>query len=158
LLMIVLGFLGAAHAGEDFESARKSIITCLNKEQSGCMAEFNTFFKRYDAVVINFFDKKNNEPLKAHIGHMETELQTLKSVCNDTRYGCINAILCTYQTYVEDLIALLKNYVGSHDTISLAFKVRKFKIILPEHVKSRGDISLFWSLYHRLRCEDKNSD
>jgi len=152
--IIVLVFFSAAYAGEDFESARKSVITCLHKEQPACIAEFNTFFKRYDALVVNFFDKKNNEPLTTHICHMETELQTLKTVCNDTRYGCINAILCTYQTHIEDLISLLKSYVGSHDSLSLAFKVRKFKMILPEHVKKRGDISLFWSLHHRLRCEE----
>lgn len=151
--LIVLIFVGAAHASGDFESARKTIISCLNTEQPSCIAEFNTFFKRYDEMVITFFDKQNNESLKTHISYMETELQTLKSVCNNARYSCINAILCTYQAQIEDLIALLKNYVGSHDTVSLAFKVRKFKVILPEHVKKRGDISLFWSLHHRLRCE-----
>jgi hypothetical protein len=144
---------GISVASENLELARKTIFERLSKEQPACIGEFKTFFKQYDELVVNFFDKKNNDPLTTHIMRMETELQTLKNACNDERYRCVNPILCGYHDHVTELITLLKHYVGSHDTLSLAFKVHKFKIILPETVRQRGDISLFWSLYHRLRCE-----
>lgn len=143
----------AAIATGNVESARTTIVELLKKEQPACIAEFKTFFKQYDELVVNFFDKKNNDSLTTHIMRMETELQTLKKVCDDEQYRCIHPILCGYHAQVTELIELLKRYVGSHDTVSLAFKVRKFKIILPEVVRQRGDVSLFWSLHHRLRCE-----
>jgi len=142
-----------AFATGNLESARKTVVELLNKEQPACIKEFKTFFKQYDELVVSFFDKQNNDPLTTHIARMETKLQTLKNVCDDERYRCIHPILCGYHTQVTELVALLKHYVGSHDTLSLAFKVHKFKIILPESVRQRGDISLFWSLHHRLRCE-----
>ncbi len=151
--IIVFSFVGAAHAVGDFESARNTVLSRLSQEEPTCLKEFDSFFKRYDALVVSFFDKKNNDPLETHIEHMEKELQTLKNVCEDARYRCVNPILCNYRTHITELITLLKDYIGSHDALSLAFKVRKFKTILPEAVKQRGDISLFWSLYHRLRCE-----
>jgi hypothetical protein len=144
--------ISTAYAVADLESARKIILTTLEQDHPEQIAEFNHFFKKYDAVVLNFFDKKNQEPLKIHIKQMETELQALKDVCEDMRYCSINGILSHYYTSITELIILLKHYVDSHDTISLAFKVRKFKAILPEAVKQRGDIALFWGLHHRLRC------
>jgi len=150
-----LGYLiiaSSVHAIIDLNATRNMVDAILNEKNPEHTVEFKRFFRRYDDVVESFFDKKNNDSLKTHITKMETELQTLKSVCDDVRYGCISSILCTYYEHITELIDLLRHYIGSHDTLSLAFKVREFKAILPETVRQRGDISLFKALYHRLRC------
>ena len=153
LFCITLALIpGTASAISNLETTRKEIVATLNREAPNCVAEFNSFFKKYDAVVFSFFDTKNNEPLKAHIESMESELQLLQNVCNDARYRSVHSILCEYHAHLKELVTLLKQYVGSHDTVSLAWKVRRFKVILPKTVKQQGDVSLFWGLYHRLRC------
>ena len=152
---IILAFIsGTVSAISDLDATRKEIIAVLHREAPTCIEEFNDFFKKYDGVVFSFFDKKNNEPLKAHIESMETELQLLQNVCNDVRYQSVHSILCEYHMHLKELVTLLRQYVGSCDTLSLAWKVRKFKVILPKTVKKQGDVSLFWALNHRLRCEE----
>lgn len=134
------------------ESARAKIITTLHKENPALVAEFRDFCTQYDALVFAFFDMNNYDSLPVHIKCMEVALNTLKRVCCDTRYHSVRPFLCYYHKHIADLIVLLHQHVDYRNTLLLCFKVRKFKMLLPELIKSRGDIALFWALRHRLHC------
>lgn len=151
-LFIMVFMCSSTDAIPDLETTRNTISAILHKELPTSVGVFDNFFKQYDERVCTFFDKRNNDSLKTHIEHMEQELYILKNICDDMHYHCIKPILTHYHMHISELITLLKEYINSHDTLSLAFKVREFKHILPHEVKQRGDISLFWSLHHRLRC------
>lgn len=136
----------------DVEYIKKHIIETLKKKNPVALGEFDIFCRRYDQLVISFFDKKNNCSLQQHIQHMERELNFLRCVSEDKKFSCVLPYLKEYEGYIGELIEILKKYVGSHDALTLAFKVRKFKFLLPTPVKKRSDLSLLWALRHRLLC------
>jgi hypothetical protein len=133
-------------------TTKHSLLTILKREQPACVEEFTTFFRKYDEVVSNFFDRKNNDPLKKHVEIMEIELQTLKKVGENEKYKSIKIILEEYYTPLRELITLLKRYSGSQDTLSLALEIRKYKPLLPESLQQQGSATLFSCLRHRLKC------
>jgi hypothetical protein len=153
LVIFFLTSFSLVSAFTDAETTKKNILTTLKQEQPTAIEEFTAFFKKYDDLVLNFFDKKNKSPLKTHIGYMETELEILQKVCHDIRYQSIHPLLSNYHTHLTELITLLKNSIGSNDTLSLSLKIRKFKKILPEEVRKRGNVALFSALHHRLTCK-----
>lgn len=153
LIAFVLGCIVQSYAFEDIETARTSMITLLEKHNPDVLRDFHGFCHRYNQLVFDFFDKKNNDPLEAHIKYMETNANILQHVCNDLRFQSVRSFLITRYEQVLEMIKVLKKYKGSHDTLTLAFRLKKFKFLLPYAVKKRGDISLFWSLHHRLRCK-----
>lgn len=152
LILILWPFFSGACAIVDLETIKGEIVTVLRQEQPKYVEEFNQFFKRYDELVFKFFDQKNNDSLKTHVHDMEAEIEILKNVCADERYRSISNTLRNYHTHVAELVGVLKQFVGSRDTISLALRVRKFKPILPKTIRQRGRSSLLKSLHHRLRC------
>jgi hypothetical protein len=152
--MLFLGLLmlcsNSMSSAMSLEAGKNRIVATLRNEQPAIVAEFVNFCRQYDALVVDFFDTKNNESLGVHIGRMEAELQTLYRVCHDMRYQSVKGLLLYYYTHIAELVSLLKQYVGSYNTLSLGLKLRKFKLLLPESVKARGDFSLFCSVRHRL--------
>ena len=140
-------------AGSDDVQARKqAIIYTLSQKNPTALPEFAAFFTKYDQLVTKFFDTTNYESLEAHTRYMEKELHVLRAACNDNRFKPVRDILVAHYHDVEHLVAVLKEYRGSRDAISLALKVRGFKFLLPPDVKKRGDIALFFALKHRLSC------
>lgn len=136
----------------DLESDRHTIIAILNQQRPESVSEFHSLFKHYDEAVLQFFDKKNNDSLKMHIDYMEVEILTFKRLGDDAHYGCIQPLLHEYYYCLKDLLTIVKRYIGSWDTLSLALRLKKFKPILPVALRHRGDFSLFWALNHRLHC------
>lgn len=136
----------------DLKTAKNSLITILQKERHDCVKEFQELLEKYDKIVLDFFDKKNNDSLKTHISRMEIELHSLKKVYEDVRYCSITALLKEHYGQLEEVVSLLKRYIGSHDAFSLALEVQKYKPILPEPLQKKSNVSLFSCLRHRLKC------
>ena len=74
----------------------------------------------------------------------------LEDVIDAEQFASVRALLQEQRDHLDELLAVLRNYVGSHNALSLAFKVRKFKFLLPPEVKKRGNFSCIKSLRHRL--------
>lgn len=149
---LLLSCSSAYAKSDDLESARKDIIATLKRDNPDGLPVFNAFFKQYDKLAINFFDKKNNESLKDHVDRMEDGLGTLKDMSEKDQYKSIRDILSKFHTKLAGLIGLLKEYIGTHNTFSCAIQLLEYKHILPHDVKERSDFSLYWSLDHRLKC------
>lgn len=137
---------------ESFEKTRETIETILSQKQPSSVPDFKSFFQKYDQLATSFFDKKNNAPLAQHVELMESELNALKTASTDPRYESVQHLLSEYHTRLSDLVGLLKNYIGSQNTLSCAMELIDFKHVLPEPVTKRGYYSLYWSLHHRLHC------
>lgn len=150
--MVALLFTGIIHAITDLETDRKIIITILSQSQPALVQEFKALCNHYDESVFQFFDKKNNNSLATHVAYMESEIEIFKKVGDDIRYRTVQPLVYEYYYYLKDLLAIVKRYIGSWDTLTLALKLRKFKPILPIDIRNRGDFALFWSLNHRLHC------
>lgn len=134
----------------DVATSKAIIVSILYQKNPDAVPEFNHFFDKYDRSVIMFFDRKNNDSLAQHIRRMEAELQELQAVYNDERFSSVREPLIDQYEHLSNLLVVLRRYVGSRDALSLAFKVRKFKFLLPPEVRKRGNISLYRSLRHRL--------
>lgn len=140
------------HAFDTIETTKAALVTTLKKYNPSALAEFSLLFKRYEQIVFDFFDTNNHNPLSMHISHMQTELTTLDRICSNPHFNSITPTLRMYQAHLQELVTILQSYRSARDTISVGFKVRKFKFLLPKEVYGRGDIALFWALQHRLRC------
>lgn len=147
-----LFFASAANASLDIETAKATIIETLQRENPSVIGEFKRLCRRYDRIIITFFDTNNTDSLKTHINYMEAELRTLKNLCDDIRFRSVQSILTNFYEHIQHLITILQQYIGSRNTISLALKVRNYKFLLPKIVHARGDLALLKGLNHRLRC------
>lgn len=151
-VLILLLCSHLACAMPSIETARATIMTALQKWHPAIITEFKKFCKQYDNVTTAFFDTQNKDSLPVHITRMERELQTLQKVCDNPQYQNVKPLLLCYCRQIAELISVLKQHVGSHEALSLCFKLYKFKILLPEHIKNRGNFALFRSVHHRLHC------
>ena len=146
---LATGLLVASPAIED---VRDSIIQLLKKNNPTVLMQFNKFYKEFDLSVHSFFDKKNDQSLLDHIKRMEGEIVTLTRVCQDPAFVSVHSILREHCAQVKDLVAIFKQYVGSHNSVAFAWKIKRFEFLLPEDIKKRGHFSIFRSLHHRLMC------
>lgn len=137
---------------KNIERAKKEIASTLQITNPAKLHEFYNFCDQYDHAVASFFDTNNYVSLKAHIDIMEKNLLTLKATIENPEFKTVRHILTDLNQQLINLMSLLSKYVGSKNSISLAFKVRHFKCLLPPAVENRGDFSLWWALTHRLGC------
>jgi hypothetical protein len=139
-------------AFKNIEIHKKEIKTALQKNNPALVKTFNQFCIQYDQSVITFFDRHNNLSLAQHIQRMEKDLIILGKTLNDIQFVSVRALLIDLNNQLQDLVTLLKQYHSSKSSLQLAFKVRKFKKLLPTPINTWSDIALFLSLHHRLRC------
>jgi hypothetical protein len=139
-------------AFKDIELHKKEIATTLQKNNPALVGTFNQFCIQYDQSVVAFFDTHNNLSLAKHIQRMEKDLAILQKTSNDIQFASVQAMLIDLSNQVQNLVMLLKQYGSSKNSLGLAFKVRRFKKLLPIPINKRTEISLFWSLHHRLNC------
>jgi len=140
------------HAFKNIESSKKEIKATLQITNPKILSEFHNFCLEYDNVVTSFFDTNNHYSLAKHIDLMEKNLITLKTVAENPEFKTVRHILMDLNQQLANLISLLSKYVGSKNSVGLAFKVRNFKNLLPPAVEKKGDFSLWWALTHRLGC------
>lgn len=145
-------FSCALYAQESIEHVKDHIIATLSHHNPHVVKRFNDFYKQFDGSVHSFFDRANNQPLTEHIKRIEQELALLTTVCQDKAFASVATILKTHQQSVIELIAILKKYVGSCNSVGFALKVKRFEFLVPQDIKERGHFSIFRSLHHRLQC------
>ncbi len=139
-------------ARPSIEQVRDSIIKNLSKNNPMVVIEFNNFYNQFDRVIRLFFDKKNNQSLALHIKQIELIVKTLKGISIDQNFQCVRVVLQEYYAEVKDLLAILKEYVGSINSVSFALRVKRFEFIVPTDIRKRGQLYIFGSLHHRLMC------
>ncbi|MCX5922402.1 MAG: hypothetical protein NTX86_03670 [Candidatus Dependentiae bacterium] len=152
LLVICCIATSTAQATEKIESIRDTIVSTLKHTNPTTLAQFNEFYKQYEQSVFEFFDPKNELPLTQHIERMNQDLKTLKGVYDNPQFKSVRPNLLDLNNHFIAMVAILKQYIGSRNSIGMALNVRPFKFLLPAAVKNRGNISLFKSLHHRLTC------
>lgn len=150
--IFLLFFSLSALARPSIEEVRDSIIKTLAHHNPCVLEQFNCFYAQFDSSVHAFFDKKNHQSLADHIKRIEGEADLLGQVCSDLNFSSVCAILRKHRAHVLELIAILKKYVGSINSVGFALNVKRFEFLLPDDIKKRGHISLFRSLHHRLMC------
>jgi len=138
------------YANEDIESIKKTIISTLTHANQSALAPFQILSQQYEQLVTNFFDKQNHESLKKHVSHMEKYLNVLLNVIKDPQFISVRANLVALYPHISELVTMFKNSLGSKNYVSLGWKVRSFKFLLPDSIKKMGDLSLFWCLRHRI--------
>lgn len=139
-------------AFKNIEIHKKEIAATLQKNNPALVATFNQFCIQYDQSVIAFFDTRNNLSLAKHIQRMEKDLATLERTLNDIQFYSVQAMLIDLNNQLQNLVRLLKQYYSSKNSIELAFKVRRFKKLLPTPLNKWTEFSLFLGLNHRLHC------
>jgi hypothetical protein len=137
---------------DNIEHAKIHIIRTLNNTNPRATSSFIAFSQRYEKLVTAFFDQENNLSLQAHILEMEENIDLLSHIIRDPEFISVRPILIKLYPQFVELVATLKSYINSRNYVSLALSVRKYKFLLPDSIKMRGDISILWSLRHRLRC------
>lgn len=135
---------------DDIEIVKSHIIQTLNNSNPKAIPLFLQFSHRYAQLVDAFFDTQNNLSLHAHIQEMDENLVLLTQIIRDPQFSSVRAILINLYPHLVDLVDTVKGYLNSRNYLSLALAVRKFKFLLPDSIKKRGDISLLLSLRHRL--------
>lgn len=140
------------YALDTIEVTKAALVKTLQQQNPAALTEFMLLFKRYEQIVFDFFDTNNHAPLSTHISRMQDELKTLDQCCSNPHFNAITPTLRMYQAHLQELVTLLQSYKNARDIISVGFKVRKFKFLLPKEVYERGDIALFLALRHRLTC------
>jgi len=152
LTLCIFLFIFRISKPQDIEIIQSKIISILEKNNPLIIPEFNNFCTQYHQSIVQFFDTTNNEPLTLHIARIENELLLLKQTYSDIRFNSVQPILLGYHQDITKLVHVLKNYVGSTNSISLAWHVQQFKSLLPQPIKDRGNYALFMALKHRLAC------
>lgn len=147
-------FLCIKGAITDIDATKTTAIEILQRKNPGAIAEFQLFYQKYYQLVSSFLDDNNHQSLANHIAHMEKEMVLLRRIIDDSKFGCIRPLLTEFNEHLSAFIVLLKQYVCSHHTISLALKLRRFEFLLPRTIRQRSFISLFKSLKHRLHCRN----
>jgi hypothetical protein len=150
-LVIFLCFVSGVQGYTNVTESKAMILTILQQKNPSVIPEIKDFFKRYDQSIQLFFDKSNNDSFSTHIDRMEGEVAEIEAVIEDERFAAIRHILEEQHEHLISLLNIFKRYEGSHSALSLAFKVRKFKFLLPVDVRKRGNLSLYKSLRHRLK-------
>ena len=139
-----------ANQQEDIEIIRQTITHTLAHASPESLPLYQQFCDQYQKLVFDFFDKNNNFPLGIHIHAMERNLGVLAKVIALPAFSSVRTILTHLYPHLAELVATAKSYLGSRNYISFALSVRKFKYLLPYAIRNRGEISLLWSLRHRL--------
>lgn len=143
-------------AFKNIDLHKQEIKTTLQKKNPALVAAFNQFCRQYDQSVLAFFDIHNNLSLAQHIQRMEKDLTILERTCNDIQFASVRALLTELHNELQDLVTLLRQHRSSKkslkNSLRLAFKVRRFKKLLPMPINRWTEISLFWTLNHRLHC------
>lgn len=140
------------NAFKNIEISKKKIIDTLQKNNPTSLATFNQFCSKYDQLVIDFFDSKNNLSLAHHVKRMQRDLVIFNDAAHDEKFAAVQPILIELNHELEALVTVLKQYTHSKNSVGLAFKVRRFKKLLPSPINKWTEFSLFWSLNHRLSC------
>lgn len=140
------------NAFKNIETSKKKIIDTLQKNNPTSLATFKQFCMKYDQSVIDFFDSKNNLSLAHHVKRMQRDLALFNDVAHDEQFITVQAMFIDLNRELEALVTVLKQYTSSRNSVGLAFKVRRFKKLLPRPINKWTEFSLFWSLNHRLNC------
>ena len=138
-------------AFKNIETTKKEIVTALQKNTPAVLPRFTQFCVQYDQSVTAFFDKQNNESLEIHITRMERDLTTLDVVIRDKQFIVVKDMLIELRVLLQELIVTLKPYILSKNSVGLAFKMRRFKKLLPVPINRLTEFSLFWALNHRVQ-------
>lgn len=134
------------------ESVRDLIVKKLKKNNQTALVQFNNFYKQFEDSVHEFFDKNNDQPLNDHIKRMEGEVETLARVCKDLDFRTVWDVLQEHHMHVLDLISILRSYIGSHNSVAFALRLKRFEFLVPADIRKRGLFAIFRSLHHRLMC------
>jgi hypothetical protein len=152
LITMLVGFSSTIFSSADLETTQATMIAILQQKNPAILDEFHKLRQKYYQLIFTFFDRNNNEPLKTHLNRMNIELQKFHKICDDPRFSSIRPMLHKHYSYMKHMINVLQNYVGSINSVSLAFAVREYKFLLPKVIKQKGDIALLLALHHRLTC------
>jgi len=153
ILVIMLSLCSTSLvAFKNIEVSKKEIAATLQKNNPTSQARFKQFCIQYDQSVVTFFDTNNRLPLACHIKHMEKDLATLNNAVSDAQFASVQTMLIDLNQQLQALVTTLKKYTSSRNSIGLAFKMRRFKKLLPTPINKWTEFSLFWSLNHRLSC------
>lgn len=139
-----------AHNNQDIEDIRKQIIQQLTVANPSALPQFMGFSVQYQKLVDDFFDTNNHEPMPIHVSYMEKNLLVLAQAIKNPAFSSVKHILTPLYPKIAELVTIFKNNAGSRNYVFLGFKVRKFKYLLPDSVKKRGDWALFLAIRHRL--------
>lgn len=134
----------------DVEVVRNKVIRTLSANNPKILPEFFKYSDQYDKLVFDFFDTNNKLPLVSHIQLLDENLKTLTQVIDNPEYSSARVNLQEVYPKLIELIAILKNQIGSRNYGWLGLKIRRFKFLLPLLIRNRGEISLLWSLRHRV--------
>ncbi len=134
----------------DIEIIRNKIIRTLTANNPKALPDFFQYSDKYDKVVFDFFDTNNSLSLVSHIQLLDESLKTLNNVIDNPEFSSARANLQEVFPKLVELIAIFKQQIGSRNYGWLGLKVRRFKSLLPLLVRNRGEVSLLWSLRHRV--------
>jgi hypothetical protein len=134
----------------DVEIVRNKIARILTENNPKVLPEFFQYSDQYDKLVFDFFDINNKLPLVTHIQLFDENLKVLTRVIDNPEFSSARTYFQEVYPKLIELIAVLKNQIGSRNYGWLGLKVRRFKFLLPLLVRNRGEISLLWSLRHRV--------
>lgn len=151
-LMLCCLLIAPMYAFKNIETSKKEIRATLQVVNPSVIEQFGKFCDQYNRLVTSFFDTNNWYSMAKHIEQMEKNIITLRQTADDPQFKTVRHLLLDLEQQLVNLISLLARHIGSKNSMSLAWKVRHFKNLLPTHVAQRGDFALWWSLNHRLRC------
>lgn len=137
---------------DSVEALQQTIAENLQKTAPDTLGEFQTHCQQYHELVHNFFATDNHESLSTHIHKMRNKLTTLEHVCKDRRYHSVHHLLDAQRKQVHELVTILESYKGSTNSIGLAWEVKRFKPLLPSHLRTQTNYTLWRALHHRLGC------
>lgn len=153
ITLIILLSCTSLMAFKNIEVHKTEIRALLQKKNPTVVPIFNQFCVQYDQSVTAFFDARNNASLAQHIQRMEKDLTTLENTFNDIQFASVRALLIDLNNQLQDMVTLLKQYRSSKkSSLKLAFKLRRFKNLLPIPINRWSEVSLFLRLHHRLHC------
>lgn len=154
ILYACIAFMTAqVHAIDNIETIKYKVQNTLAKKNPKILGQYHEFSQQYDQLVLDFFDINNNEPLKTHVHNIRAAMHILKQTCDNPEFASVRPILLTYYKHGSALVHALKGYIGSHNMLSLIFKLRHFVFLLPQVVRNKGAFTLFRGLNHRLHCQ-----
>jgi hypothetical protein len=111
--------------------------------------------RAYNQVIHNFLNKKNKEPYKTHVHHMEKMVNAFKATAQ--QYSCVAAEKLSRA--FDKLMTTLKNHIGKTSNLKLGLDLVKHEQLLPQSVRKEyapnGDMDvakLLDQLRFRLSC------
>ncbi len=137
---------------DTIELRKNKYASRLQHHNPQAIAEFNALFKLYDHSIDYFFDYNNHLPLSDHVTILEQNLAVLRQTINNPQFASIHHELNGLYRDFNRLITTLKSFIGTRNSIHFAWRMKKYRPLMPEHIRNRGDFAIFCYLRHRLKC------